>query len=66
MEVVFAPPKRFKRAGLALLGSDSVGFELFLDDLFETVVECSFLVFRCPTVSLMGSTQDTSNIVAAS
>lgn len=39
--------------------------ELCIEDLLETVLvldDCSFLFFRWPTVSRLGSTQDTSNI----
>lgn len=61
-------PKRFKGDGLALVLRDSVAPdpELWIEDLLETLLvldECSFLFFRWPTVSLVESTQDTSNIV---
>lgn len=59
---VFTPPKRFRREGFALLGEVSKDLELCIDVRRETLVGCSFLVFRWPTVSLVGSTQETSNI----
>jgi hypothetical protein len=61
-EGVFTPPKRFRREDFALLGAISEDLEVCIDDRRETLVECSFLLFRWPTVSLVGSTQDTSNI----
>ncbi len=54
----------FKRDVFALLGGDSVNFEPCIDVLLETFVEYSFLVLRSPTVSVLGWTQDTSNIAA--
>jgi hypothetical protein len=64
-EGVLTLPKRFKRDGLDLVLGDSVDPdpELCIEDLLETIDDCSFLFFRWPTVSLLGSTQDTSNIV---
>ncbi len=44
--------------------------ELCIEDLLDILLDdwpfddCSFLLFRWPTVSLVVSTQDTSNIVA--
>jgi hypothetical protein len=68
-EGVLTLPKRFKRDVLVLVLGDSVDPdpELWIEDLLETLlvlIECSFLFFRWPTVSLVGSTQDTSNIAA--
>jgi hypothetical protein len=66
-------PKRFKRDGLVLVvlgDSADPDVELCIEDLLEILLDdwlfddCSFLFFRWPTVSLVVSTQDTSNIVA--
>ena len=61
-------PKRFKKDGLVLVMlGDSVDpdVELCIEDLLEILLDdCSFLLFRWPTVSLVVSTQETSNIVA--
>ena len=58
-------PKRFRMDGLLLGLGESVDAdpELWIDDLEMLLALDSFLFFRWPTVSLVGSDQETSNIL---